>query len=224
MDYEIHEDAHILPLLEGEELDALASDIQAHGLIEPILLYEGKIIDGRNRLRACELIGLEPTFQETELDGLTPLEFVLSKNLHRRHLTAGQRAALALSFLPRLKEEAKQRKGIGRPPDATYEETIQERRERLGEPGRVLRHTHYLGDVRGDHRPRAMAHHHRAHSGRRVGRPLRGTRGAAYPGPADDDPRRLPGDPAERSRTALGIGLAAQSRRPRGKVQARSVL
>lgn len=137
MEYEVHEDATIFPLLEGEELDALARDIQAHGLIEPILTFEGKIIDGRNRLRACELVGVEPTFQEAELDGLTPLEFVISKNLHRRHLTAGQRAALALSFLPRLKEEAQQRKGIGRPPEASYEETIQERREKLGEPGRA---------------------------------------------------------------------------------------
>lgn len=137
MEYEIHEDAMIFPLLEGEELDALASDIQAHGLIEPILVHEGKIIDGRNRLRACELVGVEPRFQEAELDGMSPLEFVISKNLHRRHLTSGQRAALALSFLPRLKEEAQQRKSIGRPPEATYEETIQERREKLGEPGKA---------------------------------------------------------------------------------------
>lgn len=137
MEYEVHEVANIFPLLEGEELDALANDIQAHGLIEPILLYEGQIIDGRNRLRACELTGVEPIFQETSLDGLTPLEFVISKNLHRRHLGAGQRAALALSFLPRLKEEAQQRKGIGRPPEATYDETIQERRDKLGEPGRA---------------------------------------------------------------------------------------
>jgi ParB-like nuclease family protein len=137
MDYEIHDAATIFPLVEGEDLDALANDIQAHGLIEPILLYEGMILDGRNRLRACEMVGVAPRFQEAQLNGLSPLEFVISKNLHRRHLTAGQRAALALTLLPRLREEASQRKGIGRPPDDHYEETIRERREALGEPGRA---------------------------------------------------------------------------------------
>jgi ParB-like chromosome segregation protein Spo0J len=87
-------------------------DIRAHGLIEPILLCGGLVLDGRNRLRACELVGVAAMFEEWEPNGLTPVEFVLSKNLHRRHLTVAQRAALALDLLPHLEAEAKERQRL----------------------------------------------------------------------------------------------------------------
>jgi len=92
-EYEFHELANEFPLLGGDGFDGLVNDIREHGLREPIWLYEGKILDGRNRYRACQKIGIEPDTREYEGDGLEA--FVLSLNLHRRHLTTSQRALLA---------------------------------------------------------------------------------------------------------------------------------
>src|ERR1700677_873101 len=50
---EFHPLAHIFPMLDDDELKTLAEDIKDKGLTEPITLYEGKVLDGRNRYRAC---------------------------------------------------------------------------------------------------------------------------------------------------------------------------
>ena len=94
--YEFHPIAEIFPMLEEQDLKALAEDIKAKGLTEPITLYEGKILDGRNRYRACgfPLPDLSPEYF-TQYEGDDPLGFVVSKNLHRRHLNESQRAAIA---------------------------------------------------------------------------------------------------------------------------------
>lgn len=104
-----HPAATIFPLMDGVELAALADDIRAHGLLDPIVLLEGQVLDGRNRLRACEIADVTPTFVEWADNGSSPTEWVVSHNLHRRHLTTGQRAALALDLLPRLEKEARER-------------------------------------------------------------------------------------------------------------------
>jgi len=80
--------------MEGDDLAALAENIRQYGLQTPITLYEGKILDGRNRYRACQLAAVEPRTQLFPADR-DPLAFVLSVNLHRRHLTTSQRALLA---------------------------------------------------------------------------------------------------------------------------------
>ncbi len=90
---DFHPIAGIFPLLAGADLDALAEDIKANGLLHPIVRHEGKILDGRNRFRACVKAGVEPRF--TDFDGPDPLAFVLSANLHRRHLNESQRGMVA---------------------------------------------------------------------------------------------------------------------------------
>lgn len=90
--YEAHEAAAIFPLDE-EHVAELASDIREHGLRTPVELLAGKVIDGRRRLLACEQAGVKPSFVEVETDD--PVAYVVSLNLHRRHLTPTQRAMAA---------------------------------------------------------------------------------------------------------------------------------
>jgi N6-adenosine-specific RNA methylase IME4 len=93
---EAHPYADIFPLISETELKALADDVAAHGLREPIWLHrDGRIIDGRNRYRACELAGVEPEYRTYQGDDAGLLGFVVSLNLHRRHLDVGQRAMIA---------------------------------------------------------------------------------------------------------------------------------
>lgn len=93
---EAHPYANIFPLLPDTELKALADDIAVHGLREPIWLHrDGRIIDGRNRYRACELAGVAPQYRTYQGDDAGLLHFVVSLNLHRRHLDVGQRAMIA---------------------------------------------------------------------------------------------------------------------------------
>jgi len=104
---EYHELANIFPLLHGAEFDRLKDDIKENGLIDPVWLCAGKILDGRNRYRACQDVGVECRYADYEGDD--PLAFVISKNIHRRHLDAGQKAALTVAIKPMLEERAKQR-------------------------------------------------------------------------------------------------------------------
>ncbi len=88
-----HEIADLFPLIDGDEFKLLCEDIKKEGLNHPVILLDDKILDGRNRYRACIEVGIEPRYEQFKGDD--PLAFVLSENLHRRHLTASQRAALA---------------------------------------------------------------------------------------------------------------------------------
>ena len=88
-----HAIADIFPLMDGQPLADLTEDIRQHGLREPIWLYEGKILDGRNRYRACQAAGVEPVFADYQDDD--PVGFVVSLNLHRRHLNEPQREMAA---------------------------------------------------------------------------------------------------------------------------------
>jgi ParB-like chromosome segregation protein Spo0J len=100
--------AGIFPLLPPEDLATLAANIREHGLQSPIILHDGQILDGRNRYRACRLADVEPRIEELPTDR-DPLAFVLSANLHRRHLTTSQRALIAakLATLPHGRSEKK---------------------------------------------------------------------------------------------------------------------
>jgi ribosomal protein S27AE len=90
---EFHEYANIFPMLDEAELAELCADLKKNGLTEPITMYAGKVLDGRNRAIACQKLGIKP--DTIEFIGDDPLAFVLSKNLHRRHLNESQRAVVA---------------------------------------------------------------------------------------------------------------------------------
>lgn len=95
MTYELHPLCTLFPRLTGAEFEALRDDIKANGLRQPIVLHEGLILDGGNRYRACLDAGFEPHF--TEFNSGSIVAFVLSQNLHRRHMTPGQQAAIVSS-------------------------------------------------------------------------------------------------------------------------------
>jgi hypothetical protein len=103
-----HPAANIFPLLDGQDFADLKADIAAHGQREPIWTYQGQVIDGRNRARACDELAIEPKLREWDGNG-SLVSFVVSLNLHRRHLGSSQRAAVAAEMLPLLEAEAKQR-------------------------------------------------------------------------------------------------------------------
>ena len=95
-----HEMADIFPMMSAAEVDGLAADLKTNGLHQPIILYDGKVLDGRNRLAACKLSGTEPRFEEFDGTEDEALALVLSLNLARRHLTTAQKATLAVNLLP----------------------------------------------------------------------------------------------------------------------------
>jgi len=89
-----HPIAEKFPMLGELDLQNLADDIALNGQKEAIVLYEGKILDGRNRYAACKLAKVEP--RTKEFQGKNPVAFVLSKNVWRRHLTTRERAEIAV--------------------------------------------------------------------------------------------------------------------------------
>jgi ParB family chromosome partitioning protein len=99
MKYEIHPAADIFPMISESAFQELKADIAANGLREWGTIFDGKILDGRNRYRACCELGIDMDFMEcsdevNETKGFDPIQFVLSKNLHRRHLKQSQRAMI----------------------------------------------------------------------------------------------------------------------------------
>lgn len=111
---EFHPLANLFPLIEGQAFDDLVADVKANGILDEIVMLDGRILDGRNRYRAgiaagvlAEDVGPEDRleihqFSDTGIDGVLasdvvsrgPLAWVLSKNLHRRHLDESQRSAV----------------------------------------------------------------------------------------------------------------------------------
>ena len=77
----------LIPSADDDELQDLTDDIRAHGLIAPIVLFEGMILDGRNRAAACERAGIAPRYVSFEGGREDALILVVSHNLKRRHLT-----------------------------------------------------------------------------------------------------------------------------------------
>jgi site-specific DNA-methyltransferase (adenine-specific) len=107
----VHPVAALFPMLPEAELNDLALDIKANGLQQPIVMQADTLLDGRNRLAACERAGVKPTF--TEYKGDSPVAFIIGVNLHRRHLDQGQKIALGIEIEPHFADEARKRQAHG---------------------------------------------------------------------------------------------------------------
>lgn len=113
--YEVHPFADAFPLIDGEEFAELVDDIKRQGQRQPIVLNHDKtvLIDGRNRYRACTAAGVDPIFEvlpERYTEAMI-LDYIVSTNIERRHLNAGQKALVALEYEKAFASAAK----VGRP-------------------------------------------------------------------------------------------------------------
>lgn len=93
---EVHPAAKVFPEMSETELEKLKDDISENGQLVPITYWGGKLLDGRHRLKACEQLGIDPIEEELDEELVPdPFQWVISANLHRRHLTNQQRAMVA---------------------------------------------------------------------------------------------------------------------------------
>jgi ParB-like chromosome segregation protein Spo0J len=115
--YRVHPVAAMFPLLEGGFYEEFKGNIEKYGQIEPIVIQGDMLIDGRNRLRACLDLGVEPRTKEYDFD-LLPARYIIAKNLERRDLTEDQRVAVAAQARGWITADlARQRKLAGKSAD-----------------------------------------------------------------------------------------------------------
>src|SRR2546430_13784104 len=101
---QFHSFADLFPLMEGNEFEELVADIKANGLREKIDLYQGKIVEGRNRYRALQRLGIDPSADQKQYfrqaiyahsaggenapheqdNDARVRAYIISKNIHRR--------------------------------------------------------------------------------------------------------------------------------------------
>jgi len=107
-----HPAANMLPLMSASEIkefEGLVSNMKIAGLMNPITLCEGKVLDGRNRLLACVELGITPRFVDWGGSGSTPAEWVVAQNVSRRNLTASQKAVASLYIIQTLQPTPEQK-------------------------------------------------------------------------------------------------------------------
>jgi len=119
----VHPVADIFPRMTASEYAALRDDIKANGQREPIWVFDGQIIDGRHRAQACEEIGIEPAVREYDGDESGLVGFVVSLNLHRRHLDESQRG-MVFARLATLPKGANQHTAIAVPTQSQAAELL----------------------------------------------------------------------------------------------------
>lgn len=96
--YEPHPAAELFPMMPPDQYEAFKEDIRKNGFQQDIVLYKGQILDGRNRYKAAVELDMLDDLPIAEMDDDTdidPYQWVISRNLHRRHLNESQRAAIA---------------------------------------------------------------------------------------------------------------------------------
>ena len=96
--YKAHPAAELFPMMDAEQYEAFKEDIRKNGFQQDVVIYQGRILDGRNRYKAAIELDMLDDLPIAEMDDDTdidPYQWVVSRNLHRRHLTESQRAMVA---------------------------------------------------------------------------------------------------------------------------------
>lgn len=156
-DYAIHPLAALFPDLPPDEFQKLKKDIEDHGLIEAIILsVDGKtLLDGRHRLKACKELGIEPKFVRCPYTAKGEANFIWARNVLRRHLTADQRAAIAVQWSDAERQAAKQRMIAGKPSGESAQGSSRTR-EVLAEKAKVSQHKVRQAEHVAKHAPEAL--------------------------------------------------------------------
>ena len=110
MTMKVHPFAAKFPMMEGEPFDELVESIRQHGLADPVVRKNGLILDGRNRVAACEKAGAKVRFVEYDDSKMSIIDYIGIHNLQRRNLTDDQRAMLVLIWRDYEADEGKKRR------------------------------------------------------------------------------------------------------------------
>jgi hypothetical protein len=176
---EFHPLAELFPLMEGAEFDELVADVKKNALRYKITLYEGKILDGRNRYRAMLAAGDTPTkahFLEYKpiLPSDTPLSYVITANLHRRHLTTEQKREIIAKLLKAQPEKSDRQIGKQIGAHHTTVGTVRKAEEARGEISHVETHTDTKGRAQPARKARSWSRErYAAHRARKRGHPVK---------------------------------------------------
>lgn len=114
-DYPVHPLAEMLPMMGDKDYSQLELSMQLRGWAkdDPSTLYDGQLLDGRNRMRAAKKLAIAPNVVDRTDEIEDPAEFVCRRNFWRRHLTASQKAAVAVRMMPELMSAGLQRMASG---------------------------------------------------------------------------------------------------------------
>ena len=134
MELKIHPVANLFPMMSGEPFTSLVDDIKKNGLQNPVVMQGDTLIDGRNRMAACTAAGVKPHF--TEYEGKDVVTFIISSNLHRRHLTESQRAMVA-ARLANLDKGSNQHAQVCAPSQSKAAELLNVSRRSVAGVGRI---------------------------------------------------------------------------------------
>lgn len=135
MNVDIHPAAELFPMMDAASFAELKEDIRINGQREWCDLYKGQLLDGRNRWKACEELGVEPlTCELDDADGFDPVVYVVAKNLHRRHLTTNQRAIVGAKVRGLYEAKAKQRQKAAGKSHGRGKKKVVENLPQLNEP------------------------------------------------------------------------------------------
>ena len=172
----IHPAAEKFPLMDADDQKALGDDIKKNGLREGVSILDGQLLDGRNRLDAMELVGIKlvtgnghpgwDNIPHRNVKGVDPLVFVISKNLHRRHLKEEAKRQLIAELIKATPE--KSNRGIAATVKVDHKTvaSVRAEKEACGEIPHVETHTDSKGRKQQAHADQDRNHRQDSDQGR----------------------------------------------------------
>jgi ParB-like chromosome segregation protein Spo0J len=159
-----HPFSKLFPPISEEDFNKLAGDIKLNGLHQPIVRNQGQILDGNNRYRACELAKIAPKFADFTGDDAAARNYVISANIHRRHLSPEQRREIIAALLKA--EPTKSDRTIAGTANVDHK-TVGAVREQLEGRGEIP-HVETTTDKAGRKQPKKKSGKPKVHSAKQV--------------------------------------------------------